>query len=102
MTLHHAESGPQMQAAFFLCDRPYPSRNARNAALTAGSRPGDGHPCPAAHPELPGGELSGGGKVDHIGAMGLQKTGIGQQGFATSEKGTRREREATSSPLARW
>ena len=24
------------------------------------------------------------------------------RGFATSEKGTRREREATSSPLARW
>ena len=49
--------------------------------------PGDGHPGTAAHPELPGGELGGGGKVDHIGAVGLQKTGIGQQGLCHLGKG---------------
>ena len=33
---------------------------------------------------------------------GCRKRASASRGFATSEKGTRREREATSSPLARW
>ena len=75
------EPGAGMGAVFsFFQKRPEGGADGRFAAA------GDGHPCPAAHPQLPGGELGRRRQVDDVGAVGLHEAVIRQQGFCHLRK----------------